>query len=121
VSQNPTPTAVAASHLQSTTIAFTSASATQNPAKAFDPPGTPLTFRGTVTPNASGTVVLLDGANRITQAQVTNGQFSITIPAFTPMSLANGTHMLTAQYQGSDVFAPSTSPVFTEVIQGSHS
>jgi hypothetical protein len=102
-------------------IAFTSASAAQDPAKAFDTPGTPLTFRGAVTPNASGTVVLLDGANRIAQAQVTDGQFSITIPAFTPTSLGSGTHLLTAQYLGNDVFAPSTSPVFTEVIQGAHS
>jgi serine/threonine-protein kinase len=121
VSQNPTPTAGASSHLQPTTIAFTSASALQDPARAFDSPGTPLTFRGRVTPNASGTVVLLDGNNRIAQVQVTDGQFSITIPAFTPMSLGSGTHLLTAQYEGNDVFAPSTSPVFTEVIQGSHS
>jgi hypothetical protein len=111
---------MAGSHLQPTVIAFTSPSATQDPAKAFDTPGTPLTFRGVVTPNASGTVVLLDGNNRIAQVQVTGGQFSITIPAFTPTSLGSGTHLLTAHYLGTDVFAPSTSPVFTEVIQGQH-
>jgi hypothetical protein len=63
---------------------------------------------------------MYDGNNPITQADVTDGQFSITLPAFTPQTLDRGTHYLTVQYTGSDVYAPSTSPVFTEVIRGQH-
>jgi hypothetical protein len=111
--------------VQPTQILFTSASATQNPAKAFDTPGTPLSFSSTVAPNASGTVVTFDagpnGSNAaIASAPVTDGQFSATIPAFTQISLGNGTHLLTAAYLGNDGLAPSSSPVFTEVIQGQH-
>ena len=78
-------------------------------------------FWGIVAPNASGTVILLDGDNTIAQVPVTDGQFSITIqPYNNPVHLAHGTHYLIAEHQGNDVFAPSTSPVFTEVIQGQH-
>ena len=120
------PTFADAANMQPTQTLFTSPSATQDPAKAFDSPGTPLSFSGVVAPNASGTVVMFDaGPNgnntAVASAPVTDGQFSITIPAFTPTSLGSGTHQLTARFLGSDVFAPSTSPVFTEVIQGQHS
>jgi len=111
--------------MQPTQILFTSPSATQDPAKAFNTPGTPLSFSGVVSPNASGTVVMFDagpgGNNRaIASAPVTDGQFSVTIPAFTQTSLGSGTHLLTAVYLGNDGLAPSSSPVFTEVIQGQH-
>ncbi len=56
----------------------------------------------------------------IASAPVTDGQFSVTIPAFTQTSLGSGTHLLTAVYLGNDALAPSSSPVFTEVIQGQH-
>jgi nucleotide-binding universal stress UspA family protein len=49
---------------------------------------------------------------------VTDGQFSVTIPAFTQTSLGNGTHLLTAVYLGNDGLAPKGSLVFREVIQG---
>jgi hypothetical protein len=114
------PTFADAANMQPTQIVFTSSSATQDPAKAFNSPGTPLQSWGVVSPNASGTVVMLDGNNPITQAPVTDGQFSITIQPYTAMSLARGTHYLPVQYQGNDLFAPSSSPVFTEVIQGQH-
>jgi hypothetical protein len=107
-------------NMQPTQTLFTSATATQDPAKAFDTPGSPLYFWGIVAPNASGTVVLSDGTNPIGQGQVNDGQFSIPIPAYSQMSLGRGTHYLTVEYQGNDDFAPSTSPVFTEVIQGQH-
>jgi hypothetical protein len=62
-----------------------------------------------------------DGFNAaIASAPVTDGRFSVTIPAFTQISLGNGTH-LTAVYLANDGLAPSSSPVFTEVIQGQHS
>ena len=109
-----------AQDLQPTVTLFTSPYATQDPAKAFNAPDSTLSFWGLVSPNASGTVVMYDGNNPIAQAAVTDGQFSITLPAFTPQMLDRGTHLLTVQYQGNDVFAPSTSPVFTEVIQGQH-
>jgi hypothetical protein len=112
-------------NVQPTQTLFTSASATQDPAKAFDAPDTPLSFRGVVSPNAAGTVVMFDagpdGNNAaIASATVTDGQFSVTIPAFTQTSLGRGTHLLTVVYLGNDGLAPSSSPVFTEVIQGQH-
>jgi hypothetical protein len=106
-----------------------SGSATQDPAKAFNAPDSVLTFWGVVQPTASGsmvsggTVVMYDGDNQIAQAPVAGGQFSITIPAFSPQTLGNGTHFLTVMYQGDDpsgMYAPSQSPVFTEVIRGEH-
>jgi hypothetical protein len=111
--------------MQPTQTLFTSQSATQDPARAFGSPGTPLGFSGVVSPNASGTVVMFDaGPNgnnaAIASAAVTDGQFSITIPAFTQTSLGRGTHLLTVVYLGNDGLAPSSSPVFTEVIQGQH-
>jgi len=120
------PTYADAANIQPTQIAFTSQSATQNPAEAFDTPGTPLNFWGVVSPNASGTVVMFDaGPNgnntAIASAPVTDGQFSVNIPPFTQASLGRGTHLLTAMYLGNDGLAPSSSPVFTEVIQGQHS
>jgi hypothetical protein len=111
--------------LQPTQIAFTSPTSYQDPAKSFNSPDTTLNYWGIVSSNASGTVVLFDagpnGDNRaIASVPVTNGQFSVTLPAFTQASLGSGTHLLTALYLGSDAFAPSSSPVFTEVIQGQH-
>jgi hypothetical protein len=99
---------------------FTSSTAYQDPAKAFDAPDSSLYYWGVVSPNASGNVVMFDGNNPIAQVPVTDGQFSISLPAFTAQTLNRGTHYLTVQYQGNDVFAPSTSPVFTEVIRGEH-
>ena len=115
------PTFADAANSQPTQVLFTSASATQDPAKAFDAPGTPLNFWGVVAPNASGTVVMFDaGPNgnntAIASAPVTDGQFSVNIEA----SLGRGTHLITAVYLGNDGLAPSSSPVFTEVIQGQH-
>ena len=56
----------------------------------------------------------------VASATMTDGQFSVTIPAFTQTSLGGGTHLLTVVYTGNDALAPSSSPVFTEVIQGQH-
>jgi hypothetical protein len=119
------PTFADTVNMQPTQTLFTSPSATQDPARAFDSPDTPLTFSGVVSPNASGTVVMFDaGPNgnnaAIASAPVTDGQFSVTIPAFAQTSLGRGTHLLTAVYLGNDGLAPSSSPVFTEVIQGQH-
>ena len=116
------PTLADAANVQSTQVLFTSASATQDPAKAFDSPGTPLTFSGVVSPNASGTVVMFDagpnGNRSIGSSQVADGQFSVTVPA--DAGLGNGTHLITAVYLGNNGLSPSGSPVFTEVIQGQH-
>ena len=120
------PTFADQADLQPTVTLFTSPYAYQDPAKAFNTPGTPLLFWGVVQSTASGTVVqsgsvvMYDGNNVIAQASVVDGQFSIIIPAYSAQSLGNGTHLLTVQYAGNDVFASSTSPVFTEVIRGQH-
>ena len=119
------PSFAQAAALQPTQIVFTSSTSFQDPAKSFNSPDTPLTYWGIVSSNASGTVVLFDagpnGNGAIASIPVSNGQFSVTIPAFTQASLARGTHLLTAMYLGNDTLAPSSSPVFTEVIQGQHS
>ncbi|MBV8717429.1 MAG: Ig-like domain repeat protein [Chloroflexi bacterium] len=114
------PTFADAQDLQPTVTLFTSADATQNPAQAFNAPDSTLRFWGIVSPNASGTVVMYDGSNAIAEAPVTDGQFWITLAAFTPQTLDRGTHYLTVQYLGNNVYAPSSSPVFTEVIRGEH-
>jgi hypothetical protein len=119
------PSFADAATLQPTQIVFTSATSYQDPAKSFNSPDTPLTYWGIVSSNASGTVVLFDaGPNgnngAIASVPVTNDQFSVTIPAFSGTSLGTGTHLLIAMYLGNDALAPSSSPVFTEVIQGQH-
>jgi len=120
-------------YFQPTQIAFTSPAATQqDPARAFDAAGTQLSFRGVVSPNASGRVVIFDSepdggdAAFMAVVDVTDGQFSvpiltngsngITIPPLAPPSLGVGTHLLTALYLGHDGVGPSSSPVFSEVI-----
>ena len=101
---------------------------------AFNTGGAPLSFNGVVSPNASGTVVMFDsepdGGDAIALAVVpvtdgrfsatifTNGNNGISIPPNAPTSLGSGTHLLTALYLGHDGVAPSSSPVFTEVITG---
>jgi hypothetical protein len=119
------PSFADAATLQPTQIAFTSTTSFQDPAKSVNSPDSPLTYWGVVSSNASGTVVLFDaGPNgnngAIASVPVTNGQFSVTLPAFTQNSLGAGTHLLIAMYLGNDALAPSSSPVFTEVIQGQH-
>src|SRR5215471_16241188 len=105
-------------YFQPTQIAFTSPSAAQDPAKAFNTGGAPLSFNGVVSPHASGTVVMFDsepdGVDAIALAvvSVTDGQFSVTIatngnngisiPPNAPTSLGSGTHLLTALYLGHD-------------------
>jgi hypothetical protein len=114
------PTIADQQGMQPTVTLFTSADATQDPAKAFNAPDSTLHFWGIVSPDASGTVVMYDGNNAIAQSTVADGQFTITLPAFTAQTLGLGTHYLTVQYQGNDMLAASTSPVFTEVIRGQH-
>jgi hypothetical protein len=123
------PTLANAQDMQQTVTLFTSPYATQDPAKAFNAPDSPLYFWGVVQSTASaavvqsGTVIMYDGNNPIAQVPVSGGQFSVTIPAFSAQTLDRGTHLLTAIYQGDDpsgLYAPSQSPVFTEVIQGQH-
>jgi len=125
---------VADPYLQPTQTLFTSPSATQAPDEAVDRIGAPLTFAGFVAPNASGTVIMLDfepdGASlHVGLVPVADGQFSVSIPTSAGKginwdvhgsSLGSGTHWLTAVYLGNDGLAPSSSPVFTEVIQGQH-
>ena len=119
---------VADPYLQPTQTLFTSPSATQAPDEAVDRIGGPLTFTGVVAPNASGTVIMLDfepdgKSLHVGPVPVADGQFSVSIPTSAGKgiigagaSLGSGTHWLTAVYLGNEGLAPSSSPVFTEVL-----
>lgn len=95
-----------------TTTAVTSSAATANA-------GASVTFTATVTstvtsPASTGTVQFYDGTTALGSAlAVANGTAT-----YTTTSLTGGTHSITAVYSGDANFATSTSPVFTENIQG---
>ena len=118
--------------MQPTQIVFTSTSSALDPAKAFTAPGSPVVaFSGLVSPNATGTVKMFDTVWDGTTVQTgpidteqtcpggikgcPAGAFAVVIPT---KSLSTSVHLLTAVYLGDDHFAPSSSPVFTEVITG---
>jgi Bacterial Ig-like domain (group 3) len=67
------------------------------------------TVSGTGSPD--GLVIFSDGVAQIGANVLVGGTCSISIE-----TLAIGSHSLTAMYQGSNFFAPSTSPAVTEVI-----
>ena len=67
--------------------------------------GTNFTLTATVSPSgATGTVTFHDGATVLGSGTVDSG-----IATFTTTSLAAGTHTITATYNGSSIYAPSTS------------
>ncbi len=59
----------------------------------------------------TGTVVFYDGSTTIGSATLASGSGAIGLS-----SLAVGSHSITAAYQGSSAFAPSTSTVLTQVV-----
>jgi VCBS repeat-containing protein len=78
-----------------------------------------VTFTATVTPTASGTptgsVTFFDGGVALGPAvTLTNA-----VATLATSSLAAGSHSITAQYSADATFAPSTSAVFTQPVNGS--
>jgi|SRR5579871_5859289 len=69
-----------------------------------------------------GTVAIMDGSSTICQATVqSDGSFSCANTQLSTLSV--GTHSLTASYGGGSnggiTYQPSTSPVFSQVVQSS--
>ena len=98
--------------LGSTTTALGSSS---NPSSF----GQAVTFTATVTSQGfkgqpTGTVSFLDGTTNLGNSPL-NGSGAATL---TISTLAVGTHSITAVYNGDANFAPSTSPVLYQVVQG---
>jgi hypothetical protein len=78
--------------------------------------GQSVTFTATVTSTSgtpTGTVIFYDGSTTLGSATLVSGSTSISTS-----SLSTGSHSITAAYQGSGSFAPSTSPVLTQVVNG---
>ena len=61
----------------------------------------------------SGTVIFYDGSTQLGSATLANGKGS-----FSTSTLSAGSHSITAAYQGSDQFAPSTSAPLIQVVKG---
>ena len=59
----------------------------------------------------TGTVTLVDGATTLATGMLSSEVFS-----FTTSALAPGSHSIVAMYSGDSFFAPSTSPVFVQVV-----
>jgi len=78
--------------------------------------GQSVTFTATVTAASgtpTGTVIFYDGSSQLGSATLANGKAS-----FSTSSLSAGSHSITAAYQGSDAFAPSTSAPLNQVVNG---
>ncbi|HEY6212158.1 MAG TPA: Ig-like domain repeat protein [Vicinamibacterales bacterium] len=77
--------------------------------------GQMITFTANVTSGTAGTIngtmTFFDGANTIGYANVSNGS-----AAFSTSSLSNGSHAITAAFEGSPSFLPSTSPVVNQTV-----
>ncbi len=78
--------------------------------------GQTVTFTASVTSSSgtpTGTVNFYDGLTSIGSATLSSGSAAISVS-----SLAAGSHSITAAYQGSSTFAPSTSAALTQVVNG---
>jgi uncharacterized repeat protein (TIGR01451 family) len=78
--------------------------------------GQAVTFTATVSSASgtpTGTVVFYDSTTVLGSATLGSGSASLSTS-----SLAVGSHSITAAYQGSGTFAPSTSPLLTQVVKG---
>ena len=83
--------------------------------------GQAVTFTTTVTAQSgfdkstpTGTVSFYDGTTNIGNSNLN----SSGVATLTTSTLAVGTHTMTATYNGDSNFAPSTSPVLSQVVQG---
>jgi prepilin-type N-terminal cleavage/methylation domain-containing protein len=104
-----TPRVIQSSSQTPNTIAITSS--LPNPSTY----GSSVILTANVTPSSvtSGTVEFLDGGNVIgvVPAPLVNGTATYTVS-----NLAAGSHSLTAVFSGDALYASSTSPVFTQVV-----
>ncbi len=93
-----------------TATAVVSSSLTANP-------GASVTFTATVTPSVTtygtptGTVNFFEGTNMLGSGTLTNGSAT-----YTTTSLLSGTHVITASFAATGVFAASTSPSISQII-----
>jgi hypothetical protein len=90
----------------------TTVASSQNPSTV----GQSVTFTATTTSTAAGTitgsVTFFDGASQISNpVTISGGQAVLAIT-----TLAQGTHAITARYNGGPVFAMSTSPALSQVV-----
>jgi hypothetical protein len=80
--------------------------------------GQSVTFTATVTGHGNriptGTVSFYDGTTNVGNSNLNSGG----VATLTTSTLAVGTHSMTATYKGDTNFAPSTSPVLYQVVQG---
>lgn len=79
-------------------------------------PGQLVTFTAKVrsaSGTPTGTVIFYDGSTALGSATLGSGNASLSTS-----SLSGGTHSITATYQGSSSFAPSTSAVLNQVVSG---
>ena len=78
--------------------------------------GQAVMFAAAVTPQGggtpTGTVTFFDGTTRIGNFPLSSG-----VATLTTSMLAEGTHSMTATYNGDTNFAPSTSPVLGQIVQ----
>jgi uncharacterized repeat protein (TIGR01451 family) len=112
VTGNPTALTVLINNTAAVTPTTTVLGSSLNPSNY----GQTVTFTASVTSSSgtpSGAVVFYDGSTTIGSATLANGNAS-----FGTSSLGGGLHSITAAYQGSSGFAPSTSPVLTQVVNG---
>jgi hypothetical protein len=101
----------------STTATTTTLASSPNPSNF----GEAASFTSTVTAQQgfykgtpTGTVSFLDGTANIGNSSLNNSGVAV----FSISTLSVGTHSITASYQGDANFAPSTSPVLQQIVQG---
>ena len=108
-------TAVTENILETTSTAVTSS---EHPSVLGDS----VVFTATVTPapdggtTPGGTIIFYDGATTLGSQTMSSGAASLTVS-----SLAVGTHSITAAYSGDTENVASTSPAFSQVVNGTPS
>ena len=71
----------------------------------------PITLNAAVQPStATGTITFLDGTTPLGTSSISNGSAQITL------TLAVGSHTISASYSGDATFAPGVSPAIVEVV-----
>ena len=100
--------------LQTTEVGSTPTSTTLTSSPSPSAYGQPVTFAATVTANSgtpTGVVVLFDGTTSVSRGNLASGSVSMPVS-----SLPVGQSSITAAYQGSSLFARSTSAPLTQTV-----